>query len=259
MAESSLSITYQDLLTEVGRFLGYGHDQFKWTPSQQDEVDRYVQAGVRQFYYPPAVQGLEPGHEWSFLNPTAEITTEEGEGSQDLPDDFSRILGNLHYDAEIHAVPVVIVSQGRIMALLQQNKDRSRPRCAAVRSKDSNGSDGQRQEIVWWPIPAAALTLSYRYEAYSGKLTETKPYPLGGMKHSGLIIESCLAIAEQYANDERGAHSERFTAQLVASVAQDRKTGARYFGAMGETIEVGIAPRRPVGSSYPISYKGEEW
>jgi hypothetical protein len=37
---------------------------------------------------------------------------------------------------------------------------------------------GQRLEIVFWPTPNAAFTLAYRYEAFSGKLTDENPYQL---------------------------------------------------------------------------------
>jgi hypothetical protein len=75
MAESTLSIGYDDLQIEVGRFLGYSATVASWDAGQVAEVDRYIQAGVRQFYYPPATAGAEAGYEWSFLKPVATIQT----------------------------------------------------------------------------------------------------------------------------------------------------------------------------------------
>ena len=49
MAESTLSISYADLMIEVGVFLGYKSDTSDWSTDQLAEVDRYIQAGVRQF------------------------------------------------------------------------------------------------------------------------------------------------------------------------------------------------------------------
>jgi hypothetical protein len=262
MAESTLSIRYDDLQVEVGRFLGYAADPDTWSDGQVAEVDRYIQAGIRQFYYPPKVEGVEEGYEWSFLKPVTTIDTVDGDGEQDLPDDFGRIIGDLHFEASVHARSITVVSEHRILALLQQNDDENRPRHAAVRFKSSDGSAGQRQEIVWWPIPDTAYTLTYRYEAFAGKLVKTtNPYPLGGMKHAEVITESCLAIAEQRANDEKGIHWDAFMRLLATAIAQDRKNGARYFGAMsqGETVESDARCRRLHGSSYNITYKGETW
>lgn len=255
MSESTLSIKYEDLLAEVGRFLGYGLDQSAWTAEQLKDVDLYVQSGLRQFYYPPAVNGAEIGYAWSFLNPTAAITTAIDDQAQDLPDDFGRILGNLYFDASLHLRPIPVMSEGFMQNMASSDATTGQPKFAAVRAKASTGAAGQRMEIVWWPIPNAVFTLAYRYEAYSGKLTSTKPYPLGGMRFAELLTESCLAIAEQKANDERGLHTERFTALLVAGIAMDRKSGARNYGQMGvaESDDVG----RTRNQNGTITYKGE--
>lgn len=260
MSESTLSISYADLLAEVGGFLGYGVDSTAWSAVKLAEVDRYIQSGIRQFYYPPAIAGIPAGYEWSFLNPAAEIVTTEDVESQVLPDDFSRITGQLHFAASLNQAPVIIVSEGQMLALQGRVTSTDKPKCAAVRAQESDGTTGQRLEIVWWPTPNDAYTLTYRYEAYSGKLTAAKPYPLGGMKHSELIIESCLAVAEQRANDERGAHTDRFAEMLVAGIQLDKKAGARFFGQMGENYESASGQvRRNFGTTYPVTYKGETW
>jgi hypothetical protein len=225
---------------------------------QLAELDRYVQDGIRQFYYPPRVEGVEPGREWSFLKPTTTLDTAASDGEQDLPDGFGRLLGDLHFEPDVYSVPVIIVGEARLQSLRQQSDEEGRPQYAAIRFKDSTGAYGQRQEIVWWPVPDAIYTLTYRYEAFAGKLTDANPYPLGGMKHSALIIESCLAVTELKANDTRGIHWEQFARQLAESVAQDQRNGARFFGHMSGSGEEVIS-RRSGQSSYDISYKGATW
>jgi len=259
MSESTLSLKYSDLQAEVGGFLGYGVDPSAWSAEKAAEVDRYIQSGLRQFYYPPAVNGIEAAYEWSFLKPTATITTAVGDAEQDLPDALGRILGDLHFDVDVHNVPIVQVSEARILALLQQSESTGKPQYAAVRSKASDGTTGQRLEIAWWPIPDAAYILTYRYEAFAGKLTGSKQYPLGGMRHSELIVESCLAVAEQKANDEKGIHTERFMELLASGIAQDRKAGARYYGHMGAQEDDVVTRGQARGDSYPVTYKGATW
>jgi len=273
MSESTLSLKYADLLSEVAAFLGYGGVPDAWSTEQAAEVDRYVQSGYRQFLYPassPAsiVRGkvmasaIEAGYVWSFLNPTTTIDTADGDAAQDLPDTLGRIVGDLTFAATEFASSVVLVSEHRIAALLEQSAEKGRPRYAAVRAKDGTTlTTGQRFEIVWWPIPDAVYTLTYRYEGYTGKLTNDRPYPLGGMKHAETIIESCLAVAEQRANDERGQHSQLFTDLLITSIELDRKQGARYFGSMGSPERGAIQdsaelPRYPNGN---VTYKGVTW
>jgi hypothetical protein len=259
MAEATLSLSYNDLQAELARFVGYNPTGM--TAAQIAELDRYIQSGVRQFYYPPAVEGVEAGYEWSFLKPVTSITTTADDGVQDLPDDFGRLIGDFHYSST-YSQSIVEISEHRITELLAGDSSSGLMKYAAIRQKAAPVTAiGQRQEVVWFPIPKAAYSLTYRYEAYQGKINSTtKPYPLGGMKHSETILESCLAVAEQRANDEKGIHWDAFSRLLLMSVAQDKARGARYFGAMsnGELNEP-VVGRNILGTNYPITYKGETW
>lgn len=257
MAEPGLSISYNELLQAVATFLGYSPDVLDLSCAQLDEVDRVVQSGVRQFYYPPAAaEGVEAGYQWTFLSPTASITTVADEGVQDLPDDFGRLLGVFHYDAAAYHSPIVQTSEARIQAMLSRDADAGAPVFACVRHRTQESGDGHRFEVAWWPVPNDAYTLEYRYEAFSGKLSAANPYPLGGMRYAELLTESCLAIAEQRANDERGQHTEAFLSLLRAGIAMDRRQGARFFGQMGG--EEHALPTRRMRSG-DVTYKGSTW
>ena len=59
MAESTLSLGYNEIQIEVGRFLGYEVTPASWTAAEIAEVDRFIQAGYRQFLYPPEIEGVE--------------------------------------------------------------------------------------------------------------------------------------------------------------------------------------------------------
>jgi len=325
MAESELSLEYDDIQIEVGRSIGYPADPGDWDADQVAEVDRHIQAGYRQFLYPPTIEGIESGYEWSFLKPTTTITTiaryttgdiavvagictltggtwptwAKTHGSlwldgteysittrdsgvqltvvgddvtvdeddwylarsenQDLPDDFGRIIGDLHFRASEYSVSVPVISESQIRSLLQQSIEPSRPQYAATRFKADVGT-GHRQEILWWPVPDDEYELTYRYEAFTGKIASGE-YPVGGMKHSEVICESCMAIAEQRSDDDKSLHWDAFTRLLATAIAQDRKNGARYFGPMskGEDSGDNLARRRASGSYYPITYDGVTW
>jgi len=256
MAESSLSIGFVDLEKEVGSFLGYGRTPDNWSAAQETDIDAAVQSGVRQVYYPPAVDKSTIGYEWSWLRPGFTFDIEDGEGDYDLPDDFGRLIGSLYYSANEYRSSITIVSIGRILALRASTGLTGAPYYAATRYKTSDGSDGQRQEILFYPEPDSDWTLYGSYEAYSGALSDSYPYPLGGMQLAELYIESCLAIAEQRFNDEIGIHNQKFSALLVDAVARDSKRGARFYGPMGHIETTSIEFRRGwTGSEYPIVYK----
>jgi len=256
MAESTLSISYADLLVEVGVFLGYDPEHAIRSTEAQAEVDRYIQAGVKQFYYPPAIQGVEAGYSWSFLTPVTTIDTVADDAEQDLPDDLGRVLGDFFFDDQQHRDSVVQVSEGRIQASKQRSSDTGAPMMATVRHKEQVAGVGQRMEVVWYPVPDKAYTFHYEYEAFAGKLSDANPYPLGGMRHSELVLESCLSVAEQRGNDEIGAHTSAFRSMLSSCVASDRKQGAKVFGRMGQPTDISFARER--GNGY-ITYKGDTW
>jgi hypothetical protein len=252
----SLALVFADLVDAVRRFLGYGATM---TDDQEAEVDHCIQSGYRQFLYPPASEGHEAGYEWSFLRPSATLMTAEGDGVMDLPADFGRTVGDLFFVPGVSRTPAVHVSEARIQTLLQQSTDKGVPRCFTTRFTQAAGTHGQRQEVMFWPVPADIYSVTYRYEAFSGKLSTINPIPLGGMRYAELITESCLAIAEQRSNDDAGLHTERFLRLLPAGIAMDRRAGARYFGHMGSQGDDVVTRGRSAQSSYDITYKGGTW
>lgn len=327
MAESTLSITYDELAVAVAVFLGYSTTAADWSAEELAEIDRYIQAGIRQFYYPPSVDGIQDAHVWSFLNPTTtldtitryatgslavvtgtctltdgtwptwavthgtliiddteysitsrdsnteltvvgdDVTAEEDgwhlghAGYQDLPDDLARVIGDFYYASVQYRSSIVKVSGPQIRAALSRTTDEAPPRMCTIRYKSQEATDAQRQEVVWFPKPSAVFTLEYEYEAYAGKLTTTaNPYPLGGMRYSELVTESCLAIAEQRANDEKGLHTDAFYRLLKSGIAHDRKNDGTFYGPMssGEAPSSMMHHRHHAAHvDYSITYKGE--
>ncbi|MEW6439245.1 MAG: hypothetical protein AB1508_19005 [Pseudomonadota bacterium] len=76
MAESTLSLSYEELANSVAHYLGWGRDVLvggawsTWSSDTQDAINRILRAGLRLFYFPAPVAGI--AHRWSFLRP---ITT----------------------------------------------------------------------------------------------------------------------------------------------------------------------------------------
>lgn len=256
MSESSLSIGLPELQATVGFFLGYGRTSGNWSAAQLAEIMLVVQSGVRRVYYPPAVDASTVGYEWSWLRPTTTIDTVDEQGDYDLPDDFGRLISGFHFAEDTYRSSIPIVSIGALLERRSRGVISGTPKFAAVRYKASDGSGGQRQEVLLWPEPNEVWTLSYEYEAYSNSLSDSYPYPLGGMQLAELYMESCLSVAESRINDEPGQHTQQFGVLLIDAIARDRKRGARLFGQMGH-VEGHVERRRhgDTGSSYDILYK----
>lgn len=230
MAESSLSVGRPELRREVGRFLGIGRNPDNWSADEVTDVDDLINAGLRNFYF-PEVNGET--YEWSFLRPITTLTTVAGTSAYDLPDDYGAHFGRLTYPAGSSTFypPIPIISEEMLRSRAANLSTSSHPKVAAVRPKAYDATTGQRWEILFWPTPNAAYTLSYRYQANPSALSDSLPYALGGMKHAETILESCLAVAESRMDDAvTTQHQARFKSCLAMSVAQDRRnhTGEYY-------------------------------
>lgn len=76
MAEPTLSIEFDDIANAVSLYLYGKADYTTLVAADQAKVGVIVNAGYRQFIYPPAAGDIEAGYDWKFLNPHTTLTTE---------------------------------------------------------------------------------------------------------------------------------------------------------------------------------------
>ena len=231
-AGDTLQVTYGELKTEVATFLGY--DPTHLTEGQAAQIDGYIQSGVRNFYYPPkTAEGVDENFEWSFIRQAGTISVAAGVATYLLPDGFGRIAGQIEVADDMGPM-LPIVPYGEIVKMSARGGT-GRPRFAAVVASQRFGERGQMKELKVYPTPDKAYTLNFVCDSDTGKLDATnRPFPLGGAMYSELVTESCLAVAEQRANDEEGLHTKKFTELLVSMIARDRKSSAQSFGDIGD-------------------------
>lgn len=370
MAESTLSLSFDEISAEVGDFLGFGRESVSWSTRQAAVVDGVIASGLRRFYSPPPLANDPVAHEWSFLKPVASLVIQgdkagtmngtaafsaptstiksiaatfvdsmagddvkfthadvtgtmsgsatyaaptstvtattaiftsvmvgdnlvfdasgnkyeitlftgstvvgvagdasaetsggnitvvkadtlypivgvtgdkevevTGDASNEtsgssftvvsdadfpLPDDFGGIEGRLTYTMETRRGEIFLVGENLIREYRQGQSVTAAPRYAAIRPLFSDGTSGQRFEIMFWPKPDASYTLRYKYMVSPNDITDAAKWPLGGMFHADTILQSCLSIAELRVNDERGVQWQAFMERLAASVHHDR-------------------------------------
>ena len=179
-------------------------------------------------------------------NPGADISTASTsrlhQDDYDLPDDFGRIMGDLTFsekDKSWHTVK--IVGENRIREMRQRDYSTTStvdPYYAAIRPEAQSTTDatGSRQVIQFWPAISSAVTVSYRYRVRaSHDVTEVAKHPYGASDHSELILSSCLAVAEQRLDNERGPYYARFMDCLMSSIELDaRSNRAENLGYNGD-------------------------
>jgi hypothetical protein len=259
MAESSATLGWADLKSEVGHFLGYGRTVANFSADQLADVEASVKAGIRMFYQPPVLPGEMAPYDWSFLHINTTIATVANDAEQDLPDAFGGVDGDFTFattDSAFHAVP--IIGEGQIRAMQQGNTQTGVPQYAAVRVKSSTMTTGQRFEVCWWPKPDAIYTMGFRFRVQQDMISTSYPYPLGGSAHTETILSACIAMADERINDQpKGARWEAFMDRLRASVSYDRKRGQEYFGYNGDQSDNRVLGHRRFTNN--VTYNSVEY
>jgi len=235
MAESTLTLGYPEIRQAVAYYLSFGTTIANWTATQEAIIEAIVQTGYRRVLYPFAADGNDAGYNWSFLRPTTTLAIVADVGDYDLPDDYGSIIGELHYAPDKHKAPIKMVSLATILDMRSASDRNQAPYWAATRYKASDGTAGQKQEILTYPESDDDYTLYYSYDAYAGVMSDAAPYPLGGMQMSEVYKESCLAVAESRNGDEIGLHNTLFKALLDDAIMRDKQRGTKNFGQMGQS------------------------
>lgn len=232
MSESSLTLTLADLKAEIGFYLPISRTVADWTAENTADIARILKTGQRQFYEPsyrPVPNAPLRVHIWSFLRARASITLSSGTATYDLPDDFAGFLDDhlaftstKDWALELKPMEHVLESIQRLGTSMPTGI--SQPLIAAIESKTSTlGTTGQRWQIVMWPTPASTLVITGPYRLNPNALATDTHYPLGGELHSQTLLESCLAAAEEFANDSLSIHRDRFQELLHASILLDQR------------------------------------
>ena len=234
--ESTLSLTFTDLMNEVSMFLGWGADYTAIAAARQTQLANYVNRGYRKFL---------AAYEWSFTRPQATRIYTTGTGATGgtvgneitLPAGFGGGACSLQLDD--HWVPreVQMTGQAEILRLRQSDSDRTdRPyKAAVVHDLIDPGSDlrsaGQRWLLWVWPDPDQEYAMDFSYAAFVGKLDATNKYPVGGMIHNETILAAALAAAELAADDTLGNNRQEYERLLQDSIRYDQiNFGAENYG-----------------------------
>lgn len=243
MAESTLSLSIDDLKAHIGHYLGYGRGTAKgegaWTTAQANTITDCLTAGLSQVYTPPPLTPGEPAHSWSFLRPFANLTLTNGSTSVTLPDNFGGFEGPI-YIQDAQAIrsrwELEVTNEGRVQHLLAAHPTQTgAPRLAAESVQSGTTvTSSTRSVLLVWPKADKDYTLVATYKHLQDALTGALPYPPGGAEHAELFKASCLAAAELEQDDVRGPRWEAFLQRLAASIYADRKRKGLKLGYNGD-------------------------
>lgn len=245
-AQSTLEMQRTDLQKAISVFLNMGFA----VPTDTNDlylVNESISSGLRQFYWPEPVLGESRSHEWSFLFPVRTFSTMAKGDAYALPADVGGIRGNLTfsgsnlYSKVIMRGPDFIEERRSVPASVATGV----PRYAALRAIHHDETAGQRYELILYPTPDAAYSLTYRYNLIPQDLSNTGVRPAGAAVHTETIFQSCREAAERIANQNSGGPEHvLFLKRLTASVLLDRQlTAPEFLGDMRDPGQFGSSPR----------------
>ncbi len=261
---STLAVTYNYLVSEIGRVMGYGAEPNAFSNAERHAVERTLQSGLRQFYYPQVIPGQEKVHRWSFTTPLGTLATVAATDDYDLPSTLSSIRGALTFTGDNRYHNIEIIPESRLRYMRSSNTSTtSFPIYAAVRPKSGGtiGTAEQLQEIMLYPTPNAVYNLEYRYELRPATMTSTNLYSLAGPEHGETILCSCMAVIE---NDVNGPEYSKFMLELRRSVISDgANEGADNYGYNGNGNGSGAGYNGAGGTwhghNFNTTYSGTLW
>lgn len=229
MSESTLSLTRGNIKSAIGAYLGVSRTTGSWSTDTANDVSRIIAAGERQMYAPaiPMPNGAPAkSYVWSFLISTATVSISNATATYDLPDNFSGFITDRLAFSSVKDWPLKIVPYDELLESIQMYGTSmpsgiTQPLKAAVIPKTFTATTGFRQQITMWPTPTGTLSASAPYRKMPDATSTDNDYPMGGALHAETYLESCLAKAEEFQNDQSTIHRERFAELLAASVALD--------------------------------------
>ena len=108
-----LELTYDDLRSEIGLFVGSGRASTDWDTTAAADIRKILASACRRFYYPTLNADSGELYRWSFLETEFTINLMAGKYKYDLPEKFAGLVDTLDY------------AEGSELTPLSQAPDRS--------------------------------------------------------------------------------------------------------------------------------------
>lgn len=222
----ALTVTKDELLSRIGRKIGYGDTTSNWNAQESRDAARVLDDAMRRCYEPVVLPGEREKHQWSFLMPIRPYTFEAGKYVYDMPSDFTMLNGVITYAPGLESLypPIEITAAEKVMNRLQQGTAAGRPLIAALRPKPPDGVDTTAYELIVWPVPDDnyEIALPYRINPYS--LESDTSLPIGGQPFMQTLIDACMMESARFDElPDFPVYEATFVNSLRSAVSHDRR------------------------------------
>lgn len=220
--DGSLCVNRRYLDRLIGLEVGFGPNSASWTHGQRVEIARLRTRALRRVYVPASLDG-KTTHKWSFLSPRISVTTITDNPVVEIPRNVTSILGPLVApigDCEIYD-PIPVVGEIDVERKLAKNANPARPQMAAIRPRPPIQGVSVGQELVFYPIPDAEYTFSFRCRINPYDLPNDDSEPPKCVELAEVIIASAKVLAAEFAGRPSPALQKQYEEALAAAILAD--------------------------------------
>lgn len=223
----ALTLTYDEIRRELGRFLGIGEDPLVWDSADVTRIADVIKRGSRRFYFPePGMIEDQPliRHDWSFIKDTLSVTLTANTTYHDLPSDFERMVGIPSLVGGEY--PLELKMESELRHLANAGDGEGEPQYYTIQ-RETPSSEDLLYQVGLYPQPKALLSLEGWY-LFDPPVPSASQAPVVPSNHAETYLAALLAQADEvfnYETQSEGRHLERFKKLLASSILYDRSIG----------------------------------
>ncbi len=214
---ASMKWTFLEVYTKVTEFLGSNVVNVTDLATAKDIVYR----GYMKFLLPVSPKDEEI-YIWSFLRQPWKLIFEPNKWEYPLPKDFERFFRKIEYDDEQRIARMEKTSERKIMRSRNNLEFNSFPTEYAIRTAKFDKKVGSVKELICYPTPTARSIVNSTYVMTPDKPVDDTDFFIGGPLESEVILQCCLAIAENQEDEKIGVETKKAVDLLQALIRKDK-------------------------------------
>lgn len=214
MSQYTFASLYDDVLFEL-----YSVRTAAATSDQKTIAKAVVNRGYRE---------LVTKADWTCLHPPATLSITTGStGDFDLPAGFAYMeSGPIFHAADSGLLSVKQSTPGEILAKRAQGTSGSYPLLWAIRAKTFTNTTGQRWQLMTWPTPGVAVTVTYQFKSDPADMSNDAEYPVGGLAFNLAVRAFALKHAEFDKSQADGPRARQAQEALLSALLEDERQAA---------------------------------
>jgi len=242
---SDLRLTFSDVYTQVSSFIGWTAPGTAPTGTNLSNAKNVVHRGYRRFLRPVNIR-TGKRHIWSFLEQWEVLNTESGKWLYTLPKDFHTLRCPFKHEVDSGYPSMKSTSFNSLLQKRAGQESTSFPHFYAIRAQKYSEEIGTIYEVGFFETPNANYRLNYSYLIRPQKLDSATDVFVGGDLASEVILEHCLAIAEQEYDDTLGIHTQMAQELTQQLILNDESTIPNSVGPNIDTSVKTVSFERPL-------------